>query len=127
LNKKGRRWSIPVALVAAYLLLLQSTLSAFAFATGPAASQIDAFGNVICTHEGTAQLPDGGPHPSHLPACCMLGCSMVSAAFAPPPDAGLALASLSFEAVVFIFPAATHLDFARQRSPSNPRAPPRAA
>ncbi|RWC47775.1 MAG: hypothetical protein EOS55_15395 [Mesorhizobium sp.] len=115
---------MPVALVAAYLLLLQSTLGAFAFGAAPNASQLDAFGNVICTHEGATQLPDGNQLPSHLPACCVLGCSMVSAAFAPPPDAGLALHSLSFEAVAFVFPVAIHLDFARERSPSNPRAPP---
>ncbi|TIX26367.1 DUF2946 family protein [Mesorhizobium sp.] len=115
---------MPVALVAAYLLLLQSTLGAFAFGAAPNASQLDAFGNVICTHEGATQLPDGNQLPTHLPACCVLGCNMVSAAFAPPPDAGLALHSLSFEAVAFVFPAAIHLDFARERSPSNPRAPP---
>ena len=115
---------MPVALVAAYLLLLQSTLGAFAFGAGPTAAQIDAFGNVICTHEGAAQLPGGNPQPSHMPACCVLGCSMVSTAFAPPPDTGLALGSLSFEPVAFVFPATTHLDFARERSPSNPRAPP---
>lgn len=127
MNKNGRRWSIPVALVAAYLLLLQSTLGAFAFGSGPSAAQLDAFGNVICTHDGATQLPGGDQHPSHLPACCTLGCSMFSPAYAPPPDAGLALASLSFETVAFVFPATTHLDFARERSPSNPRAPPLAA
>ncbi|TGU97291.1 DUF2946 domain-containing protein [Mesorhizobium sp. M00.F.Ca.ET.151.01.1.1] len=115
---------MPVALVAAYLLLLQSTLGAFAFSTVSSAAQLDAFGNVICTHDGATQLPGGDQHPSHLPACCTLGCSMFSPAYAPPPDAGLALASFSFETVAFVFPATTHLDFARERSPSNPRAPP---
>jgi hypothetical protein len=114
---------MPVALVAAYLLLLQSTLGAFAFGAGPNASQLDAFGNVICTREGATQLPGGNP-PSHLPACCVLGCSMFSPAFAPPPDAGLALGSLSLGTTAFGFPEAIHLDFARERSPSNPRAPP---
>lgn len=118
---------MPVALVAAYLLLLQSTLGAFAFGTGPKASQFDAFGNVICTHEGAAQLPGGNPPPSHLPACCVLGCGMFSSGFAPPPDAEPAMGIRSFETVVFVFSAAVHLDFARQRSPSNPRAPPLAA
>jgi hypothetical protein len=115
---------MPAALVAAYLLLLQSALGAFAFGAGPTAAQIDAFGNVICTHEGAAELPGGNPQPSHVPACCVLGCSMVSTAFAPPPDTSLALGSLSFETVAFVFPATPHLDFARERSPSNPRAPP---
>ncbi|TPK74329.1 hypothetical protein FJ936_07690 [Mesorhizobium sp. B2-4-13] len=117
---------MPVALVAACLLLLQSTLGAFAFSIGPDTAQLDAFGNVICTHDGATQLPGGDQHPSHPPACCTLGCSMFSPAYAPPADAGLALASLSF-AVAFVFPATTHLDFARERSPSNPRAPPLAA
>jgi len=118
---------MPVALVAAYLLLLQSTLGAFAFGIGPNASQLDAFGNVICTREGAAQLPGGNPPPFHLPACCVLGCGMFSAAFTPPSDDGLALGSLSLETVAFVFPAIVHLDFARERSPSNPRAPPLAA
>jgi hypothetical protein len=115
---------MPAALVAAYLLLLQSTLGAFAFGTVPNPSQLDAFGNVICTQAGAAQLPGGNPPPSHLLACCMLGCSMFSPAFAPPPNAGLALGRLSFETVAFVFPATTHLDFVRERTPSNPRAPP---
>ncbi|MBZ9695313.1 DUF2946 domain-containing protein [Mesorhizobium sp. B2-3-14] len=118
---------MPVALVAACLLLLQSTLGTFAFSIRPDTAQLDAFGNVICTHDGATQLPGGDQHPSHPPACCTLGCSMFSPAFAPPADAGLALASLSFETVAFVFPATTHLDFARERSPSNPRAPPLAA
>ncbi|QKD01835.1 DUF2946 family protein [Mesorhizobium loti] len=118
---------MPVALVAAYLLLLQSTLGAFAFGIGPNAAQLDAFGNVICTRDGATQLPGGDQHPSHLPACCTLGCGMFSSAFAPPSDVGLAPGSLSFETVAFVFPASIHLDFARERSPSNPRAPPLAA
>lgn len=118
---------MPVALVAAYLLLLQSTLGAFALGIGPSASQLDAFGNVICTREGAAELPGGNPPPSHLPTCCVLGCGMFSPPFAPPPAAALAPGSLSFEVIAFVFPATTHLDFARKRSPSNPRAPPRTA
>jgi DUF2946 family protein len=113
-----------VAFAAAWLLLLQSALGAFA--AGPDAAQLDAFGNVICTHEGAAQLPGGDPHQQHMPACCMLGCSVVFAAHAPP-DASVLARSLGFEAVAFALPAFTHIDFARDRSPSNPRAPPDAA
>ncbi|TGQ71579.1 MAG: hypothetical protein E5V49_06575 [Mesorhizobium sp.] len=118
---------MPAALVAACLLLLQSSLGAFALGTGPNAAQLDSFGNVICTRDGATQLPGGDQHPTHLPACCVLGCSMFASAYAPPPDAGLSPASLSFETLAFVFPAVTHLDFARERSPSNPRAPPLAA
>lgn len=111
---------MPAALVAAYLLVLQSALGAFAFGLSPDVSPLDAFGNVICTHDGAAELPGGDPHRQHMPACC----SMVSAAHAPPPDAVALARSLVFEAVAFVLPAFRHLDFARARSPSNPRAPP---
>jgi hypothetical protein len=117
---------MPVALVAACLLLLQTTLGAFAFGTAPDASQLDAFGNVICTHEGAVQLPGGDQHQQHMPACCMLGCGKVSAAFAPPAHGGVAPASLSFETVAFGLPAVRHPDVTRERSPANPRAPPAA-
>ncbi|TIP85259.1 MAG: hypothetical protein E5X63_15545 [Mesorhizobium sp.] len=115
---------MPAAFAAAYLLVLQSVLGAFAFGIGPDASQFDAFGNVICTHDGAAQLPGGDPHQQHVPACCMLGCGMASAAYAPPPAAATLSGNFSVETVAFVLPAFRHLDFARDRSPSNPRAPP---
>ncbi|PAP93553.1 DUF2946 family protein [Mesorhizobium wenxiniae] len=112
------------AIAAAYLLVLQSMLSAFAFGIGPDASQRDAFGNVICTQQGAAQLPGGDPHQQHIPACCVLGCGMASAVYAPPPAAATLSGNFSVETVAFLLPAFRHLDFARDRSPSNPRAPP---
>jgi len=112
---------MPAAFVAALLLLLQSSLAAFAFG---APSQLDAFGNVICTHEGAVKLPGGDPHQQHLPACCSLGCNMVSPAHLPPPEAGALARTQLFEAVAFQLPAFRHQDFARDRSPANPRAPP---
>lgn len=115
---------MPAAFAAAYLLVLQSMLGAFAFGIGPDASQRDAFGNVICTQQGAAQLPGGDPHQQHIPACCMAGCGMASAVYAPPPAAATLSGNFSVETVAFVLPAFRHLDFARDRSPSNPRAPP---
>ena len=112
------------AFVAACLLLLQSTLGVFASGIASDASQLDAFGNVICTHEGAVQLPGGDPYQQHTPACCMLGCSMASVAYAPPAGIGLAPVSLSFETVAFVLPAVRYPDVTRERSPANPRAPP---
>ncbi|RRH93880.1 hypothetical protein EH240_28445 [Mesorhizobium tamadayense] len=111
---------MPAAFVAALLLLLQSALGAFAFGEP---SQLDAFGNVICTHDGATKVPGGDPHQRHMPACCSLGCSMVSPAHMPPDTGALARVSV-FEAAAFPPPAFRHLDFARDRSPANPRAPP---
>ncbi|CCV16287.1 DUF2946 family protein [Mesorhizobium sp. STM 4661] len=115
---------MPAALVAAYLLVLQFVLGAFAFGLSPNASRLDAFGNVICTREGAAELPGGDPHQQHMPAGCMLGCGMVSPVHAPPPDAETLSGNLHVKAVAFVLPAFRHFDFARARSPSNPRAPP---
>jgi len=112
---------MPAAFVAALLLLLQSSLGAFAFG---APSQLDAFGNVICTHEGAVKFPGEDPHQQHMPACCSLGCSMVSPAHLPPPEAGALAGTQLVEAVAFQLPAFRHQDFARDRSPANPRAPP---
>ncbi|WP_292236110.1 hypothetical protein, partial [Mesorhizobium sp.] len=86
--------------------------------------QTDAFGNVICTHEGAAKLPGGERHQQHMPACCSLGCSMVSPAHLPPPDIEATARILASETVAFPARAFLHLDFARCRSPANPRAPP---
>ena len=112
---------MPAAFVAALLLLLQSTPGAFAFGVP---SQLDAFGNVICTHERAVKLPGGDPHQQHLPACCSLGCSMVSSAHLPPPDTFALVNTQVVEAFAFLPPAFVHLDFDRDRSPANPRAPP---
>ncbi|MET3595505.1 MULTISPECIES: hypothetical protein [Mesorhizobium] len=112
---------MPAAFVAALLLLVQSALGAFAFG-GP--SQLDAFGNIICTHEGAVKFPGGDPHQQNLPACCSSGCPMVSPAHFPPPDSSPLVRAELLEAVAFPAPAFRHLDFARTRSPANPRAPP---
>jgi len=113
LDIRRRRWSIGIAFAAALMLLLQSALGAFA--AGPDAAQLDAFGNVICTHEGAVQLPGGDPHQQHMPACCMLGCSMASVAYAPPPGVGLVQVSLSFETVAFVLASIRHPDVTRER------------
>jgi hypothetical protein len=111
------------ALVAAYFLLLQSVLGAFAFGTSPGAAQLDAFGNVICMHDGAAQGPVGGDQ-NHLPSCCAFGCLMAAPLLAPPTDAGALALEVSFEPLAFRPPLSPHLSLARERSPANPRAPP---
>jgi hypothetical protein len=119
--------SIAVALVAAWLLVLQSVLGAFASASGPQARQLDAFGNVICTHEGAAELPAGDPHQQTLPPCCGFGCLLSFAPHSPPP-AVLALSrDVVFEAAAFAAPVPAPPLFPRDRSSANPRAPPPAA
>ena len=90
----------------------------------PLSYHVDAFGNVICTHDGAVKLPGGDPHQQHMPACCSAGCSMATPANLPPPDTHALARTLAFEPVAFSAPAFRHVDFARDRSPANPRAPP---
>lgn len=113
------------AFSAAYFLLLQSLLGAFAAGAASQAAQLDAFGNVICTHESAAPGPaDTDRHA--IPTCCAFGCLMAAPLLAPPVDAAAFMRTVFFEPVAFRFPASAHLSFARQRSPVNPRAPPAA-
>jgi hypothetical protein len=126
LNSRRRRWSIAVAFVAAYLLVLQSVVGAFALGLGPSPAQLDSFGNVICTHAGAAELPAGDTQPKHLPNCCVVGCTMASPALGVAPGANELQAKLSFRTIVYQFPKLGHLAFARDRTPANPRAPPAA-
>lgn len=114
------------AFAAAYLLVLQSVLGAFAFGASANPAPLDAFGNVICTHDGAADLPGGGPPQKHVPNCCLFGCGTISQALAGPPDASAVPGAIAFETIAFITAPSEHLAFRRDRSPANPRAPPAA-
>ena len=119
--RSGRtRWSFGVALVAAWLLVLQSMVGAPALSASSA--QLDSFGNVLCTTHGIKTVPGGDT--GHTPDCCFLGCAAFGTALATPPEAGALLASLSFEAEKLVLASDQFLDRLRGRTPANPRAPP---
>lgn len=121
----GRRTgSIAVALVAAWLLVLQSVATAFAFADGPQPAQLDAFGNVICTHDGAAELPAGDPHQQPTPPCCAFGCIMAGTVFSPPPTVFALARGIAFETIAFAVPSPAPALFPREHAAANPRAPP---
>ena len=117
---------MPVAIAAAYVLVLQSLLTSFAFAADKPAGRLDAFGNVICTHAGTAEQPSGDPQ-NHKPSCCAFGCTFSSLGYGAPPDAAVGLKTGFAETAATLPVAADHRHFSRPRSPANPRAPPRLA
>jgi len=120
---RRRRLSMTVAFVAAYVLILQSLLATFALGADSAAAQLDAFGNVICTHAGAAEQPSGNPQ-NHQPSCCTLGCSLSSLGFGAPPDTTVALETAFAETAV-VAPATVERPlFSRHRWQANPRAPP---
>lgn len=118
--------NMAVAFAAAWFLALQSLLGAYAMAAGPQRLQLDAFGNVICTHEGIGELPDGS-QPAHMPDCCVLGCNLAAPLLASPPAPVALETGFGFQTQSFVTGAPDHLSFARQRSPANPRAPPQTA
>lgn len=106
------------------MLVLQSLLGAFAFGNGPQAGQLDAFGNVICTHEGAAELPANDRGQPRHENCCLFGCSFSAASAGVPMDAVALLPTIVWERI-----APQRLAFAgpvlrSERSPANPRAPP---
>lgn len=119
-----RTGSIAVALVAAWLLVLQSVFGALAFGSSPQAAQLDAFGNIICTHDGAAELPAGDPHQQTVPPCCALGCLLSGAAFSPPPAVFALAGSIVYEAVAFAIFSVAPVPFPREHTAANPRAPP---
>lgn len=116
-----------MSLVAAWFLVLQSVLGAFAFSNGPQAAQFDAFGNVICTHDGAAELAPDDPHEQPIPRCCAFGCIMSGATFSSPPTLFALSRTVVFEAAAFTIAAPAPVLLPRERSASGPRAPPQAA
>lgn len=118
--------NMAVALVAAYMLVLQALFGAFAF--GAAASpMVDVFGNPLCVTSGETGEIDGvpGDH-SALPDCCGVACGMFAAATAADRQLHSLENPLAFSVVDRVrgFDDARR-DFALQRGPGSPRGPPR--
>ena len=113
-----------VALVAAYVLLLQAVLGSPALGAAADPLRFDPLGAICATHESAAGDSQKDPaHKTHLPDCCFAGCLMMGAAalaaepgpaFQPPVRIGLIAAPTPAD----ILPAPRHA------SGANPRAPP---
>lgn len=113
-----------VALVAAYVLLLQAVLGSPALGAAADPLRFDPLGVICATHETAAADGQRDPaHKTHLPDCCFAGCLMMGAAalaaepgpsFQPPVRIGLIAAPTPAD----ILPAP------RYATGANPRAPP---
>lgn len=115
-----------IALVAAYVLLIQALFGAFAIgaSAGPLIDQPG--GAIICAPLGAVPAPDGSPLPAshHLPDCCLTGCMMFGAAILPPFGAGGIFVPAKADAVP-VRPTGIALPAAPRRgTPIHPRAPP---
>lgn len=113
-----------IAFVAAYLLVLQSVIGAFASSLNVGTAKLDAASASLCVTSGKApdEVPDGPFR--QLPECCTQACSM----FVPVlPMSGMSTASaisnnLKSDA---LRPAAFGFSIAVSHyKPANPRAPP---
>lgn len=119
-------WSRSVALVAAYMFVVQSLIGAFALGASAAPTQLDAFGNPLCitSSETADKEPDRGSH-SSLPDCCTVACNM----FAPvTPDERVAHSLVNRRLPVSQplqrpFRSINHARLDAQ-SPGSPRSPP---
>ncbi|PSJ60838.1 DUF2946 family protein [Pseudaminobacter soli (ex Li et al. 2025)] len=124
-NFRHKGWNILVALVAAYLLVLQSAVGALALGASSNSLQLDAFGNPICSSgmDSKGESPAGKDH-KNMPDCCTVACSM----FAPVAaiDRTAAFVAKPARSVSVSLPAhfegspASRLD----HDPGRPRAPP---
>lgn len=122
---RGKPWGKGVALVAAYMLVLQALFGAFAFGAAAGVPLFDDFGNPLCiTSHAPGHAGGEGRDHSGMPDCCAPGCSM----FAPATDGDRepnALSNPLRVAFVVSIEAPTVVVVGNvARQPGSPRAPP---
>ena len=79
---RARSW---VAVVAAYVLVLQGLFGAVVSGQSLAPALLDRAAHLTLCAPGAQSAPLPGEEPApHLPACCLLGCAWIGAAYAPP-------------------------------------------
>lgn len=112
------------ALVAAFVLVLQSSLTVWAAAVAPADPMLDSWGNVLCITGMDQEGDNPATGHSGMLDCCTLGCGASSAALAAPsgvsivllpPPVRLGTLQVAHKAVIVQIP---------DHDPGNPRAPP---
>ncbi|MBX3576194.1 MAG: hypothetical protein KF723_03210 [Rhizobiaceae bacterium] len=116
-----------LALVAALVLVVQTTLALVGAATRADAMMLDAFGNPLCiTSSDDGQLPEGSsPAGDHGTAtnCCALGCVSGTAPLVPAADQiGLPRPLVSARLALSVASEAPSPQV--DHAPGSPRAPP---
>lgn len=114
-----------VALVAAYLLAVQSLLSAYAGGAAAAPVRSDFSGFVICTSHGIVQPQDGEqPDKRQILDHCRWACSVIPAALPPPGETADIVFGHVPEHEAFFHSGVMVPSRDRKGNPRNPRAPP---
>lgn len=119
---RARSW---VAIVAAYVLVLQGLFGAALSGQSLAPALLDRTIHLTLCAPGTESVPLPGQDPApHLPACCLLGCAWLGGAYAPLVRAALPeQAEPRVEPVSFDDLIAPPLP-GRERLAARPRGPP---
>lgn len=125
-----KTWTMGVALVASYMLVLQVLVGAFAMGAATASPMLDVFGNPLCiTSSGAAESDSDRTTHSVLPDCCTVACSMFTPATAEDRTVTNWLSN-PLDAATSHLPAPINAptpDAPLDRGPGNPRAPPATA
>lgn len=119
---KARSW---VAIIAAYVIVLQGLFGAVVSGQSLAPVLLDRAAHLTLCAPGAESVPTPGEEPApHLPACCLLGCAWIGAAYAPPDRAAL-LETVEPSATIVRFddPAGRPLP-GQERLAARPRGPP---
>jgi hypothetical protein len=112
-----------ITLIAAYVLVLNAGISAYALGIGHLPAGLDAFGNPLCLAEHVAGT-DGGESPMHgTPTCCAIGCATAGWS-AAPATADMVVIGFSDTAPLAIVTRGYDSDGNDRHDPGRPRAPP---
>ena len=118
--RKG--WRRGLALVAAWLFLVQSLAGGFALAAGEV--PLDAFGNPLCITSTDHGAPADNSDHGKMPGCCMLGCAASATVAGAPPDETSLIIVFRTETPGRPLAAPIATIQADDHDPGSPRAPP---
>ncbi|RXT57381.1 hypothetical protein B6S44_02860 [Bosea sp. Tri-44] len=121
-NSRARHW---VAIIAAYVLVLQGLFGAAVSGQSLARALLDRTIHLTLCAPGAESVPLPGEEPApHLPACCLLGCAWLGAAYAPP-DRTASFEESALRTTLVRFDDLTTLPLpGRERLAARPRGPP---
>ncbi|CAN7185874.1 hypothetical protein LJR090_000569 [Bosea sp. LjRoot90] len=119
---RARSW---VAIVAAYVLVLQGLFGAVVSGQNLAPALLDRAAHLTLCAPGAESVPLPGEEPApHLPACCLLGCAWIGAAYAPPTRAAVIEAVVPRATLVWFDDLAESRLPGQERLAARPRGPP---
>ena len=124
MSKRGTATRLAIVLTALCALVVTSISGASAMAAGPVL--LDIFGNPICADGSLDEGSSHGHGKGHTPDCCAIACASLHMQAGEPPQP-VVVALPAYSGSTSIYPLTTLRLTRSQRTPANPRAPPRTA